>query len=77
MKQEYENLEIYEGTEQPNLFVEIWSGLSDEAYGELKAARIGEYEAAGSEQSPGGWRTMERWVVGGRAKIHMWQFKTI
>lgn len=74
-------MEVYEGTEQPNLFVEIWSGLSDEEYAALKTARIG---GGGGEASDGpadgrldGWRTMERWVVGGRGKIHMWQFKPI
>ncbi|MEK8129635.1 hypothetical protein WMW72_17140 [Paenibacillus filicis] len=77
LKQEFAELEIYEGTEQPNLFVEIWSGLSQEKYAALKAARIGEDSRIAQDEESGRWRTMELWVAGGRPKIHMWQFSPI
>ncbi len=41
LKQQFEQMDVYEGAEQPGLFVEIWNGLSDEAYAAMKAARTG------------------------------------
>ncbi|WP_461480235.1 hypothetical protein [Paenibacillus sp. PvR052] len=74
IKGQHPQLEVYEGSEQPNLFVEIWSGLSEEAYHSLKESRTG---ITAVEENSNPWRLHDEWVPGGRAKIHIWQFKKV
>ncbi|GFN31210.1 hypothetical protein [Paenibacillus xylaniclasticus] len=57
---------VYEGTDQPNLFVELWSADCEEAAERIKRERC-------SERSP--WRQVDNWVQGGRAKVHVWTFR--
>lgn len=64
----YRQMTIYEGTDQPNLFVECWSGVNFEQYEELKRLRIDQKSE---------WTEMNDWVVGGADKIHIWHFSHI
>ncbi|EXX87691.1 hypothetical protein BG53_14085 [Paenibacillus darwinianus] len=59
---------IYEGTDQPGLFVEIW-----EAAGESEAERKKEERCA--ERSFGS--EMFDYVPGGRDKVHAWTFRAV
>ena len=59
-------LKLYEGTDQPLLFVEVW-----EAEDEQQALNIKEERC--SERSS--WHEMAAWVPGGSLKIHAWTFK--
>lgn len=74
IKRLHPQLEVYEGTDQSNLFVEIWSGLSEEEYRSLKELRTGNSKAV-EDSNP--WSPQDEWVPGGRAKIHIWQFKKV
>lgn len=59
---------LYEGTDQPLLFVEVWEAR-DEAHAEdIKEERC-------SERSS--WHAVADWVAGGAAKIHAWTFRPI
>jgi hypothetical protein len=59
-------LELLEGSDQPGLFVEIWSDVSHEEYVELKKQRLQTTE--GNAQEWG------KWIKGGLEKIHIWHF---
>ncbi|KKC47527.1 MULTISPECIES: hypothetical protein [Paenibacillus] len=57
---------LYEGTDQPNLFVEIWPAASEEEARACQEERL-------SERSP--WVGIGGMVAGGRSRIHAWTFK--
>jgi hypothetical protein len=59
---------LYEGTDQPLLFVEVWEAESVEAAEAIKKERC-------SERSS--WLEMAEWVQGGSAKIHAWTFRPV
>lgn len=59
---------VYEGTDQPSLFVEVWD-CKDEAH----ARRVKEERL--SERSP--WFALSAWIMGGPAKLHVWTFKPV
>jgi hypothetical protein len=59
---------LYEGTDQPLLFVEVWEAESTEAAEAIKKERC-------SERSS--WLEMADWVPGGVAKIHVWTFRPV
>jgi hypothetical protein len=59
---------IYEGTDQPSLFVELWTADTKEAADRIKKERC-------SERSP--WRHTDSWVQGGREKVHVWTFRPV
>ncbi|MBO7745172.1 hypothetical protein I8J29_13260 [Paenibacillus sp. MWE-103] len=59
---------LYEGTDQPLLFVEVWDAGSLEEAENVKKERCGERSS---------WRHMADWVPGGAAKIHAWTFKPV
>ncbi|SFF30334.1 hypothetical protein SAMN04487969_12437 [Paenibacillus algorifonticola] len=61
-------LRVYEGTDQPDLFVEVWQAESAEEAEQIKKERL-------SERSS--WCQMADWVPGGLAKVHVWTFKPI
>ncbi|WP_246070723.1 hypothetical protein [Paenibacillus kobensis] len=61
-------LTVLEGTDQPNLFVELWKADSEEAAEYIKIGRCSE-----GEDNP--WRPVDGWVQGGRAKVHVWTFR--
>ncbi|MHA6483078.1 hypothetical protein ACX1C1_14385 [Paenibacillus sp. strain BS8-2] len=57
---------LYEGCDQPGLFVEIWNA-SDEAEAEnIKKERC-------DQRSP--WAILTPLIQGGEAKLHVWTFK--
>jgi hypothetical protein len=82
-------LELLEGTDQPGLFVELWSGLSREAYEQMKEKRTHYQEQSlvecnNTEQLNRAqympclhWRDMDNWVQGGVDKIHIWYFRIV
>ena len=60
-------LKWYEGSDQPGLFVEMWSDVPWETYLRMKRER--------TEDPHSPWREMDEMVEGGKAKIHIWHFK--
>lgn len=80
-------MELYEGSDQPGLFVEIWRGLSEEDYLCMKEARTGEAadEASDSQEDEVDreganglffrrWYPVANYVQGGAGRIHIWRF---
>ncbi|OXM13097.1 hypothetical protein [Paenibacillus herberti] len=61
-------LQLYEGNEQPGLFVEIWPVASEEEAAACKEERL-------DGRSP--WKPISGWTVGGPDRIHAWTFKPI
>lgn len=57
---------LYEGTDQPNLFVEIWPAATLEEADRIKKERCGERSS---------WSVVTPWIAGGEAKLHVWTFK--
>ncbi|WP_144847435.1 hypothetical protein [Paenibacillus cremeus] len=74
MRSAHTEVEWYEGTEQPGLFVEIWSGLSDAGYEDMLAARRGDGPVSFLWERA---MQLQNWVPGGREKIHIWQFRKV
>ncbi|CAH1211516.1 hypothetical protein PAECIP111893_03419 [Paenibacillus plantiphilus] len=59
---------LYEGTDQPLLFVEIWETEDESTADAIKKERC-------SERSS--WHAMADWVQGGAPKIHSWTFRPV
>lgn len=59
-------VQLYEGTDQPSLFVEVWNAPTCEQAEQIKKERC-------NERSP--WFRISEWIVGGPAKMHVWTFK--
>lgn len=68
LKKKYSEVNLYEGTDQPLLFVEVWSCASLEQAEQTKEERL-------SERSS--WSPISEWIVGGRSKLHVWTFKPL
>ncbi|MCR8645308.1 hypothetical protein NV379_21865 [Paenibacillus sp. N1-5-1-14] len=66
---DYKHLELYEGTDQPGLFVEQWDALDHEEYLLLKGRRKDEDEEE--------WAEFTGYVKGGISKINIWHFTQI
>ena len=66
LKNQYSEVALYEGTDQPLLFVEVWSCATLEQAEQIKEERL-------SERSS--WSPISEWIVGGRSKLHVWTFK--
>jgi hypothetical protein len=62
-------MEVYEGTDQAGLFVEVWNGLDSGEYARLKQARTNEPSSE--------WAALHEFVPGGAEKIHIWHFTRI
>lgn len=83
VRAQYDNLELYEGSDQPGLFVEIWNGLSKEQYIQLKQARgkqgLKEDETALNNNPFGNteWYRLDEWIKGGSEKVHIWHFEKV
>jgi hypothetical protein len=60
-------LELIESTDQPDLFVEIWSNVSYAEYESLKIERS--IPEKGSV-----WEPFGDMITGGLSKLHMWHF---
>jgi hypothetical protein len=63
---------VYEGVDQPNLFVEMFHVPSVEAYRKLKRKRC-------EEKAEGGvfWQSINDCIDGGSEKLHMWAFTPV
>ncbi|HUC93942.1 MAG TPA: hypothetical protein VMS09_18325 [Paenibacillus sp.] len=59
---------IYEGTDQPGLFVEVWEAASEAEAERKKEERCGERSS---------WSVMFGYVSGGRDKVHAWTFRPV
>jgi hypothetical protein len=64
---ELTGLELVEGTDQPDLFIEIWSNVNYLAYKSLKRERL-----EPEQDSP--WEHFEEMITGGLKKLHIWHF---
>lgn len=65
----YPETEWYEGTDQPDLFVEVWRGMGKRDYERWKAARL---DPRNEEWSP-----LHAMIPGGTAKLHIWHFSAV
>ncbi|WP_219835885.1 hypothetical protein [Paenibacillus sp. R14(2021)] len=65
---DHRGFSLYEGTDQPLLFVEVWEAATEEEALRIKEERCGERSS---------WQVMAKWVPGGSAKVHAWTFKPI
>ncbi|WP_424766413.1 hypothetical protein [Paenibacillus sp. sgz302251] len=59
---------LYEGTDQPGLFVEVWNAASEAEAERIKKERC-------SERSS--WFRIASWISGGMEKMHVWTFKPV
>lgn len=59
---------LYEGTDQPNLFVEIWTASSLDEAEAIKKERLDERSS---------WSALTPFIAGGAAKLHVWSFKPV
>jgi hypothetical protein len=71
---QFQSVQFYEGTDQPNLFVEIWDGMSHEQFLEFKDRRLSERFPDKQQAEARLFREMNDWVEGGAAKLHIWHF---
>jgi hypothetical protein len=60
-------LELIEGTDQPGLFVEIWSNVSYADYVSLKIERS-------NPEKGSVWESFGNMIAGGLSKLHIWHF---
>ncbi|GGD75404.1 hypothetical protein [Paenibacillus nasutitermitis] len=65
---ENSGFQLFEGTDQPLLFVEVWEAPGEEAAMAIKKERC-------SERSS--WHAMVKWVPRGASGIHAWTFRPI
>lgn len=78
VKAHYPQCTLYEGTDQRNLFVEVWQGIDEAAYAGMKRAR----QRSGSESGEAAdvyrhLAPLSEWVDGGSEKIHIWRFEKV
>ncbi|MCM3629307.1 hypothetical protein M3194_18330 [Paenibacillus glycanilyticus] len=66
LMKESDKIQLYEGTDQLNLFVEIWTAATEEEAEAIKKERC-------DERSP--WYRIAEWIPGGADKMHVWTFK--
>ncbi|WP_035100270.1 MFS transporter [Aneurinibacillus terranovensis] len=67
-----DDFQVYEGVDQPGLFVEMFHVPTVESYRKLKRKRC--------EEPPGKsgfWQMINPYVSGGTEKIHMWAFAPV
>ncbi|RXZ84269.1 hypothetical protein EBB07_04135 [Paenibacillaceae bacterium] len=62
------HVHLYEGTEQPGLYVEVWEAATEGAAEQMKKERCDERSA---------WHEMTCWVPGGPSKVHAWIFRAV
>lgn len=67
-KSESRHVQLYEGTDQPGLFVEIWHADCYEEAERVKEERLDERSS---------WSALSQWISGGPAKLHVWTFKPV
>ncbi|OXM87083.1 hypothetical protein [Paenibacillus rigui] len=73
-------LEVYEGSDQPGLYVEMWEGVSQDDYRRMKAIRkdkagnVENHLPMAADWAQVDWSPLAEWVQGGESKIHIWHF---
>lgn len=65
---QYPQVVLYEGTDQPNVFVEQWMDTTPEDYKRLKRIRL---------QESSEWDAITACIPGGKSKLHIWEFAAI
>ncbi|QGQ94818.1 hypothetical protein EHS13_07965 [Paenibacillus psychroresistens] len=60
-------LELFEGTDQPGLFIEIWSDVNYTDYESMKIERLNPIKGSV-------WESFEDMILGGLSKLHIWHF---
>lgn len=68
----YPSLQVYEGTDQPNLFVESWEGISHEDFEAMKS-----YRKKGQGNGDEDLRLVSNWLAEDNGKINMWHFRKV
>lgn len=63
------NVEIYEGTDQTGLFVEIWNDCNHQDYKMMKQERKSNKNLK--------WNELNSYIEGGAEKLHIWHFTKI
>ncbi|UHA74641.1 hypothetical protein [Paenibacillus sp. 481] len=58
----------YEGTDQPNVFVEQWLNTTSEDYIRIKTLRLEETSE---------WDQVTACIPGGKSKLHIWEFQQL
>ncbi|MEK3882880.1 hypothetical protein [Paenibacillus sp. PL2-23] len=66
--EEQGRVRLYEGTDQPGLFVEVWEAPSEE-----EAERVKEERLSGRSS----WSELLPFISGGAAKLHVWTFRPV
>ncbi|MFD1956229.1 hypothetical protein ACFSL6_19105 [Paenibacillus thailandensis] len=66
VQERYRNVHLYEGTDQPCLFVELWTAATAEEAEQIKKERS-------DKRSP--WYRVSEWIPGGAGKMHIWTFR--
>ncbi|MFC4775552.1 hypothetical protein ACFO9Q_01990 [Paenibacillus sp. GCM10023252] len=61
-------VQVYEGTNQPNLFVEVWHAATEAEALQVQEERCGERSS---------WSAITAWIPGGVSKLHVWTFRRI
>ncbi len=69
LMQTFPAAKVYEGTDQPGLFVEIWDGMEEEQFHAWKQVRI-----SGSMPL---WREINACIKGGADRLHIWRFSSL
>jgi hypothetical protein len=72
MTRRYAQLQVYEGTDQPNLFVESWEGMSHEDFTKMK-----QFRQEGLGEGDADLRQVSQWLAEGKVKINMWHFQKV
>ncbi len=61
--------EIFEGTDQPNLFVEEFHVENEDSYREIKEMRLRGGDVL--------WQRIHKCIEGGQEKVNIWAFKKV
>lgn len=68
-KRHAEHIQVYEGADQPYLFVEAFDVKRMEDYEKLKDERLNEEHEI--------WKRLHRFIEGGTGKLHIWAFMEV
>lgn len=64
--QPYSHVSLYEGIDQPNVFVEQWLDTTNEDYINMKEMRCEQVSK---------WDVITAYILGGKKAINIWQFR--
>lgn len=67
-REPYKTVQLYEGTDQPCLFVELWAADTGDHAEQIKKERC-------NKRSP--WYRVSEWIPGGADKMHIWTFRPV